>query len=130
MYTRGFRQQSMGDPKRTSTTRVSQAPDVRPRHRPAGDGRPRARHTYGTTTDHFDHPQCVGWTWTGAKNHPGCLAAVLSMGEAGTKHMGTACPNTTFRDATGHWPEPVTTGDDGSADSKCKGGSVSVWLPV
>ena len=90
----------------------------------------RQKHTFGQMTDYFDHPQCVGWTWSGDKEHPGCLAVLMSTGDAGSKHMTTHCPNTTFRDATGHYPEPVTTGDDGAADFKCKAGSVSVWLPV
>jgi alpha-amylase len=90
----------------------------------------RAKHTYGRMVDHFDHPQCVGWTWSGDAEHPACMAVVLSTGEPGNKQMKTECPHTTFRDATGHWAEPVTTGEDGSAEFRCQGGSVSVWLPV
>ncbi len=90
----------------------------------------RQKHTFGSITDYFDHPQCVGWTWGGDKEHPGCMAVLMSTADAGSKDMGTACPNTTFRDATGHWPEPITTGEDGSAEFKCPAGSLSVWLPV
>ena len=90
----------------------------------------RAKHTYGQITDHLDHPTCIGWTWTGDAEHPGGMAVLMSTADAGTKHMATGQPHTTYRDTTGHWPEPVTTGDDGSAEFRCPAGSLSVWVPV
>ena len=90
----------------------------------------RQRHTFGEIRDHLDHPTCAAWCWTGDAEHPGGMAVVLSTADAGSKQMKTGNPGVTYRDATGHWPEPVTTGDDGSADFKCPAGSLSVWVPV
>ena len=36
-------------------------------------------------------------------------------------------PEETFRDLTGHWPEPVTADDAGEAEFHCPAGSVSIW---
>jgi alpha-amylase len=90
----------------------------------------RSKHTYGVMTDYFDHPQCVGWSWSGDAEHPGGLAVVLSTGDNGSKKMVTKCAQTTFRDVTGHWPEPVTTDENGEGTFPCPGGNVSVWQPV
>ena len=87
----------------------------------------RQKHCYGELHDYFDHPQCVGWLWTGDAEHTEVLAVVMSTGDAGNKHMHTAKPGTTFRDATGHWPDPVTTDANGEAEFRCQPGSVSVW---
>ncbi len=59
--------------------------------------------------------------------HPKSLAVVMSNGDAGTKHMKTLHAEATFRDVTGHWPEPITTDADGGADFRCPPGKVSVW---
>jgi alpha-amylase len=90
----------------------------------------RQRHCYGDLHDYFDHPQCVGWLWTGDDEHPDGLAVVMSNGEAGSKRMKTGRAKTTFRDITGQWPEPVTTDENGEAEFRCLGGNVSVWNPL
>ena len=41
--------------------------------------------------------------------------------------MKTNRPGATFRDLTGHWPEPVLADDNGEAEFRCPPGSVSVW---
>jgi alpha-amylase len=41
--------------------------------------------------------------------------------------MKTFRPGATFRDLTGHWPEPVTTDENGEAEFRCPPGKVSVW---
>jgi alpha-amylase len=41
--------------------------------------------------------------------------------------MDVGYPNCTYVDITEHVKEPVTTNDDGWADFRCNGGSVSVW---
>ena len=38
------------------------------------------------------------------------------------------CKHATFRDVTGHWPEPITTDENGTAEFRCPPGSVSVWV--
>jgi alpha-amylase len=88
----------------------------------------RKRATRGALRDHFDHPHCVGWAWTGEPGQPGTSSAVvMSTGDAGMKRMNTTRPRTTYRDATGQWPEPVTTDDDGWAEFHCPPGGVSAW---
>lgn len=87
----------------------------------------RAKFTHGEQHDYFDHPQCVGWLWSGDAEHPNALAVLMSTGEAGGKKMQTFHPNQTFRDLTGHWPEPVTADENGEAEFRCPPGKVSVW---
>jgi alpha-amylase len=87
----------------------------------------RQKHCFGELHDYFDHPQCVGWLWTGEEGHPDVLAVLMSTGDAGFKKMQTGKARTTFRDLTGHWPEPVTTDANGDAEFRCPPGSVSVW---
>ena len=89
----------------------------------------RQKHCHGEMTEYFDHPQCVGWVWSGDDEHPDGVAVVLCNGDAGFKKMKTPRTRTTFRDVTGAWPEPVTTDENGEAEFHCQGGSVSVWCP-
>ena len=90
-----------------------------------------ARRTYafGQQNDYFDNPHCVGWTRLGNHEHPGGLAVLLSNHQAGIKTMNTATPHTTYVDHTEHISEPVTTNQDGWGEFRCKGASVSVWVP-
>jgi alpha-amylase len=90
----------------------------------------RAKYTHGDQHDYFDHPNCVGWTWTGDEAHPGGLAVLMSNGDAGRKTMKTFRPKCTYRDITGHWPEPVTTDEHGEAEFVCPAGKTSVWCMV
>ena len=55
---------------------------------------------------------------------------LLSNGEDGKKHMETGSPESTYRDITEHISEQVTTNKEGWGEFLCKGGSVSVWVPV
>lgn len=87
----------------------------------------RHKHAYGELQDYFDHPQCIGWTWTGDAEHPGSLAVVLSTGDAGRKTMRMPIKGQTFRDLTGQWPEPITTNDEGVAEFRCPAGGISAW---
>jgi alpha-amylase len=87
----------------------------------------RAKFTHGEQRDYFDHPTCVGWTWSGDDDHPTGLTVLMSTGDEGTKRMQTGRPAQTFRDATGHWGDPVTTDADGEGEFRCRAGSVSVW---
>ena len=88
----------------------------------------RAKYSYGDQHDYFDHPTCIGWTLTGDEAHPGQLAVVMSTADAGLKRMKTFRGEQTFRDITGHWPEPITTNKDGEAEFRCPAGKVSVWV--
>jgi alpha-amylase len=88
----------------------------------------RAKYSHGDQHDYFDHGQCIGWTFTGDAEHPGQMAVVMSTADAGVKPMKTFRGEQTFRDITGHWPEPITTNKDGEAEFKCPPGKVSVWV--
>jgi alpha-amylase len=56
------------------------------------------------------------------------MAVLLSDGPAGRKWMEVGKAHTTFRDLTGHIPQPVTTNADGWGEFHCQGGSLSVWV--
>ncbi|WP_017300632.1 alpha-amylase [Nodosilinea nodulosa] len=87
----------------------------------------RKHFAYGPQYDYFDHPNVVGWTRLGSDSHPRAMAVLLSNGAEGTKWMEVGKPNTTFYDLTGHIPQTITTNEDGWAEFRCNGGSVSVW---
>ena len=86
----------------------------------------RAEHTNGELHDYFDHPQCVGWVWTGDEKNPKSMGVVMTTGDAGTKRMKLR-PNQAYRDITGHMPDPITTDANGDADFTCPAGKLSVW---
>jgi alpha-amylase len=88
----------------------------------------RQTYAYGEQQDYFDHPSTIGWTRLGDAEHPGGMAVVLTNGEGGGKWMNIGQPNCTYIDLTEHVQEPVTTNDDGWAEFRCNGGSVSVWI--
>lgn len=90
----------------------------------------RRLHAFGEQNDYFDDPNCIGWTRTGNAEHPGGMAVLLSNDADGVKSMNTGSPGITYGDATEHVKETVTTNDEGWSDFKCKGRSVSVWIPV
>ena len=87
----------------------------------------RAKQAFGEQHDYFDHPTCIAWAWTGDAEHFGGLVVVLSVGDAGTKHIAMPYPKTTYRDVTGHVHDPVTTDEKGAADFRCPPGGLSVW---
>jgi len=91
-----------------------------------------ARRTYafGEQNDYFDHQNCIGWTRTGNAEHPGGIAVLLSNSADGVKQMKTAFSNGTYADITKHIKETVTTNEDGWGEFRCRGRSVSVWVPV
>ena len=88
----------------------------------------RQTYCYGEQLDYFDHPNTIGWTRLGDEEHSGGMAVVLSNGEDGQKWMNVGHPNSTYIDITEHVDDPVTTNDDGWAEFRCNGGSVSVWI--
>jgi alpha-amylase len=89
----------------------------------------RKTYAYGEQYDYFDHANTIAWTRLGDEEHPGGMAVVLSNGGDGTKWMEVGQPNQTYIDITEHISEPVTTNDEGWAEFRCNGGSVSVWVP-
>ena len=88
----------------------------------------RKTYGYGEQYNYFDHQNTVGWTRLGDAEHPGGMAVVLSNGGDGRKWMEVGQPNRTYIDITEHIHEPIVTNDDGWAEFRCNGGSVSVWV--
>ncbi|MCL1490426.1 MAG: alpha-amylase [Pseudanabaena sp. Salubria-1] len=88
----------------------------------------RQTYCYGEQLDYFNHPNTIGWTRLGDEEHSGGVAVVLSNGEDGQKWMNVGHPNSTYIDITEHVDDPVTSNDDGWAEFRCNGGSVSVWI--
>jgi len=86
---------------------------------------------FGYQRDYFDHPNCVGWTREGKldDDKTGC-AVLMSNGEDGYKHMeiGSRHAGKAFYDYLGNVQEEVHIAENGWAEFKCKGGSVSVWV--
>jgi alpha-amylase len=101
-------------------------------HKPIIDKFLEARQTYafGEQYDYFDHPNCIGWTRLGTAERAGGMAVLLSNGSDGTKWMEVGKPNKKYIDLTEHIKEPVTTNEKGWGEFRCKGGSVSVWIPA
>ncbi len=83
---------------------------------------------YGPEYSYFDHPNCIGWTRLGDREHPQAMAVLLSNGNNGNKWMEVGKRNTKFIDITGHIKEAVQTNNDGWGNFRCPGGSVSVWV--
>lgn len=88
----------------------------------------RQNYAYGHQYDYFDHWNCVGWTRLGDEEHPKAMAVLMSDGPEGNKWMEVGQPNTKFIDLTEHIQEPVVTNENGWAEFRCHGGSVSVWI--
>ena len=93
----------------------------------------KARNTlaYGLQRDYFDHKTTVGWTreGTGDKRMSG-LAVLMSCGDDGWKNMqlGKRNAGKTFVDALGGIDDRIVLHKDGSAEFRCKGGSVAMWI--
>jgi len=89
----------------------------------------RKKYSHGSQYDYFDHPNTIGWTRLGNDEYPGGLAVLLSNGNDGWKWMEVGQKNRTYIDVTEHISEPVITNEHGWGLFKCRGGSVSVWVP-
>ena len=89
----------------------------------------RRNNAFGEQRDYFDHPNCIGWTREGGKNHSGC-AVVLSNGENGNKNMeiGKRYAGKKFIDFLGKNPTEVEINNDGWGNFFVPAGSVSVWI--
>ncbi|MBN1548222.1 MAG: alpha-amylase [Syntrophaceae bacterium] len=105
---------------------------VMPSHRWMIDRFLYTRRTYGfgEESDYFDHQNCIGWTRRGNSEHPGGIAVLLSNDVDGLKSMNTGNPGIRYTDITEHIKETVVTNSEGWGEFKCKGCSVSVWVPT
>ena len=76
-------------------------------------------------SDHFDHPNVVGWV----RRSPQLVVVVLmSNGDAGHARLEPGPSGAVFTDATGADPEPITTDEDGTAQFRCPARGVSIWV--
>ena len=85
---------------------------------------------YGEQYDYLDSQDVIGWTRIGTELHPFGLAVLMSDGPGGVKTMNTGRLNTPYVDLTEQCSEIITTDNNGSAEFRCEGGSVSVWVEV
>lgn len=90
----------------------------------------RGRQAFGEQRDYFDDHNCIGWTRTGSEKRPGGMAVLLSNHQDRAKFMDTGAPDVAYEDMTGHVEGTVKTNGEGWGEFKCKGRSVSVWIPV
>ena len=85
---------------------------------------------YGEQYDYFDSQDVIGWSRLGTELHPFGLAVLMSDGPGGEKTMQTGKAKTSYIDLTEHCEGTITTDESGSANFRCEGGSVSVWVEV
>ncbi|KAK9720282.1 hypothetical protein K7432_004210 [Basidiobolus ranarum] len=86
----------------------------------------------GETRDYWDHPNTVGWVRMGKEDDQSkACAVVLTNSDAGEKRMevGQDRAGQKWRDFLGHCEDEVVIEEDGWANFKANGGSVSVWVP-
>jgi alpha-amylase len=88
----------------------------------------RRHFAYGPQKDYFDHFATVGWSRLGSQQHPHAMAVLMSNGNAGSKWMDVDKRKTAFIDCTGHLSDTIISNQDGWAEFRCAGGSVSVWV--
>lgn len=88
-------------------------------------------YAYGTQRDFFDDRNTIGWTREGDDAHAGSGAAVLlTNGVASSKWMeiGKRHAGRQFFDYLGNCEGVVLISNDGWAEFRVNGGSVSVWV--
>ena len=93
----------------------------------------RKNYCYGNQNDYFDNENIIGWTQEGDEKHlKSGLVVVMSNKDEGIKNMYIGKKNVgcMMYDATGNVKEIVTVDENGNADFKCNGRSVSVWLKL
>ncbi len=91
----------------------------------------RAKYLFGGQKDYFDSATSIGWLCTGASEHPGMMAVVISTADAASIVMETGRPGLEFGDVTGaHEGVTVKAGEDGKAEFPAPAGGVSVWCSV
>ena len=91
----------------------------------------RKKFAYGNLKDYFDDFNIVGWTLDGDEEHKNSgLAVLLTDGPGGSKLMnvGQKFAGSTFYDCTGHVKEKIVIDENGNAEFKVNGGSVSIWI--
>lgn len=88
----------------------------------------RAHCTYGWRHDRLDHPNTVGWSFSGGHGFDNSMAVVMTNGVWGAKWLPTGRPGVTYRDLLDGYPRAVTTNGDGWAEFYCPDRGSSVWV--
>jgi len=88
----------------------------------------RGNHCFGEQRDYFDHPNTIGWTFSGNGDNPRAMGVLLSNSSDGYKKMAISRANRRFVDLTGNISEVVVSDSEGNATFTCKGKSVSIWI--
>ncbi|EAA33974.3 glycoside hydrolase family 13 protein [Neurospora crassa] len=90
----------------------------------------RKLYAYGPQTDYFDYPTCIGWVRHGTWDKKDKCAVVMSNAGEGWKWMfvGVECAGQQWTDVLEWRKEVVTIGENGWAEFRCGGCSVSVWV--
>ncbi|GBC60416.1 alpha-amylase [Desulfonema ishimotonii] len=84
--------------------------------------------TFGHREDRFDHPNTVGWSFSGGHGFDNSMAVVMTNGDHGRKWLPTGRPHTCYRDFTDALGYSVTTNEDGWAEFECPAGGTSAWV--
>ena len=91
----------------------------------------RKEKAYGNQNDYFDNNNFIGWTREGDEEHiKSGIAVVISKAGDGEKRMyiGEKFAGFTFIDAMENCEEEITIEENGWANFRVKGKSVSVWV--
>lgn len=90
----------------------------------------RREYAFGGQHDYFDHGNCIGFIREGDESNSGC-AVLMSNGGDGFKEMelGIRYAGRAFSDILQRCDETVIIDQKGIGIFKCKGKSVSVWIP-
>ena len=86
---------------------------------------------YGKQNDYFDNQNIIGWTREGEESYKDSgIAVILSDSLGGSKRMyvGSKFIGATFYDILENIKDTVVIGQDGYADFRVDGGSISVWV--
>lgn len=88
----------------------------------------RAHCTYGWRHDRFDHPNTVGWSFSGSDGYDNSLAVVMTNGVRATKWLPTGRPGVSYRDLLDGRSHTTVTNGEGWAEFTCPDRSASVWV--
>lgn len=89
----------------------------------------RQRFAHGAQTDIFDDPHAIAFVRHGTIDEPGCVVLLTNAEEAiKSVDLGPDHANTGFRDFLGHCDEEIFADENGTAEFRVNGGSVSVWV--
>jgi alpha-amylase len=84
--------------------------------------------TFGDYQERLNHPNTLGWSFSGSYQYDNSMAVVLTNGDYGRKWLGTGRPRTRYRDFTDALPHTIVTNNEGWAEFECPSVNTSVWV--